>query len=88
MKRIFIAIMLFTLCLSLCACGRRNDADMTTTTAATTERTTIPHMDPTILDPTIMDPTIATNIPDPSVDTSMPDMTFTTESHATKKAGA
>ena len=85
MKRFLLIVLLFTLSLSLCACGRRNDDNMTTPTTRTTERSTMPEMDPTILDPTIMDPTIATNIPDPSVDTSIPDITITTDT--TKHAG-
>ena len=85
MKRFLLIVLLFTLSLSLCACKGRNDANITTPTVMTTERNTMPEMDPTILDPTIMDPTLDTNIPDPSVDTSMPDMTITTDT--TKHAG-
>lgn len=70
MKRFSIIALVFVLSLSLAACGRRKNNEMTvpTTTEATSN---------TIM-PDIM-PTIETNIPDPSVDTSMPEYNFGTD---------
>ena len=80
MKKISIIALMLILCLSLAACGRRNEPDTTpTTTAPTSEATIFPSTDPII----------ETNIPDPSVDTSMPDMTdMLDDTNATDDTGS
>ena len=69
MKRFSIITLVLVLCVSLAACGRRNQETTTPTTNEATGNTIMPDIDPTI----------ETNIPDPSVDTSMPEYTYGTD---------
>lgn len=82
MKKCIIFVLTIVLALSLCACGRRNNA----TTPSTNNVT--PSTDMNILPDTM--PTLETNIPDPNVDTQMPGYTdgtdmFTNPTHDTTK---
>ncbi len=71
MKKCCIFALLLVLALSLCACGRNNDATVPST------RSVMPSTDMNILPDTM--PTLETNIPDPNVDTQMPGYTDGTE---------
>ena len=67
MKKCSIFVLTIILALSLCACGRNNDATVPSTNNIT------PSTNMNILPDTM--PTLETNIPDPNVDTQMPGYT-------------
>jgi len=78
MKKITIAVVSAFLVLTITACGRRQDTNMTS--MPTTQPTTM-----TIL-PDI-DPTLETNIPDPEINAEIPTYTDGTDPTADMRSG-
>ena len=73
MKKLIIAMLALVMCVSLAACGRRNQDTETTqpTTPPSNEMPTTPNPDP-LPENNIPDQMPEANIPDPDVDTQMP----------------
>lgn len=73
MKKYSAIVMIAVLAISLCACGRKTQPQVTDPMPTVPESTTIPTVIPEI------DPTMETNIPDPTVNGNSTDENGVTE---------